>query len=113
MRWSPIGTFASKEMSGSAVTIAATRARSPSFVTAGEGTFRVWLIDSKKRKLRGINVKFGKIRRDVNCIVIDDKDEYIYCGTTSGDIVKARWFISFTKFSVRLCIDHKYCSSTG
>lgn len=99
-------------MSGSALTIAATRTRNPSFVTAGEGTFRVWLMDSKKRKLGGIDVKFGKIRRDVNCIVIDDKDEYIYCGTTSGDIVKARCFIGFTKFAVIPFIDRKYCSST-
>ncbi|XP_031845942.1 cilia- and flagella-associated protein 52 isoform X2 [Nomia melanderi] len=91
------GTFASKEMSGSALTIAATRAPSPSFVTAGEGTFRVWLMDPKKRKLAGIDVKFGKIRRDVNCVVLDDKDEYIYCGTTSGDIVKARLNMSQTK----------------
>nr|XP_033335885.1 cilia- and flagella-associated protein 52 [Megalopta genalis] len=84
------GGIASKESSGNALSIAAMHVSDTSFVTAGEGTLRVWLVGSEKRKLHGIDVKIGKIRRDINCAVVDDKDEYVYCGTTSGDIVKAR-----------------------
>ncbi|XP_076292526.1 cilia- and flagella-associated protein 52 [Lasioglossum baleicum] len=84
------GTLASKETSGNVLSIAAMQVCGTSFITAGEGTFRVWLVDPKERRLEGIDVKIGKIRRDINCIAVDDKDEYIYCGTTSGDIVKTR-----------------------
>ncbi|KZC13749.1 WD repeat-containing protein 16 [Dufourea novaeangliae] len=84
------GSFAGKEMSGTAFTIARTNVHNASFISAGEGTFRVWLVNPKERKLQGIDVKIGKIRRDINCIAVDEKDEYIYCGTTSGDIIKAR-----------------------
>ncbi|XP_076648661.1 cilia- and flagella-associated protein 52 isoform X2 [Halictus rubicundus] len=90
------GTMASKETSGNTLSIAAMNVCGTSFVTAGEGTFRVWLVDPKERKLEGIDVKIGKIRRDINCIAVDDKDKYIYCGTTSGDIVKARLNITDT-----------------
>lgn len=32
----------------------------------------------------------GKLRRCINCVLIDERDEAAYCGTTSGDIIKAR-----------------------
>ncbi|XP_053987938.1 cilia- and flagella-associated protein 52 isoform X2 [Hylaeus volcanicus] len=84
------GTFAGKESSGNAVTIARTNLCNASFVTAGEETFRLWRVDPKGRKLCGVDVKIGKIRRAINCAVVDEKDENVYCGTTSGDIIKSR-----------------------
>lgn len=70
--------------------IARTNIYDTNFVTVGDGTFRFWSIDSKSRKLDGVNVKIGKIRRSINCVAISENDENIYCGTTSGDIIKAR-----------------------
>lgn len=43
-----------------------------------------------------MDVKIGKIRRAINCIVVDNLDENVYCGTTSGDIIHARSFKTFS-----------------
>lgn len=64
--------------------------RDQCFMSAGENTIKVWRINPETRKLNGINVKVGKIKRSINCIVIDDRDEIAYCGTASGDIIKTR-----------------------
>lgn len=61
------------------------------FLTGGDRTLKVWRIDSKRRKVYGVNVKVGKLRRSINCIVISEKDTDAYCGTSSGDIIKARF----------------------
>ncbi|XP_076240954.1 cilia- and flagella-associated protein 52 [Calliopsis andreniformis] len=95
------GTSADKETYGIAQIIAGTN-HNTSFVTAGVGTFRFWRIDAKNRKLDGVNVKIGKIKRTINCIVISDNDENIYCGTTSGDIIKTRLNIAGSED----CIKH-------
>ncbi|XP_043258261.1 cilia- and flagella-associated protein 52 [Colletes gigas] len=75
---------------GNALMIARKNICNVGFVTVGDGTFKVWRIDPKDQRVHGMEVKIGKIRRVINCIVIDENDENIYCGTTSGDIIKAR-----------------------
>lgn len=76
---------------GHAEIIARTNVHNVNFVTAGQGTIRLWRVDPKASKLHGIDIKIGKIRRVINCVVLDDGDENVYCGTTSGDIIKARY----------------------
>lgn len=89
-------TGAGNEMSGNIVTITRANVYNTSFVIAGDKTFKLWHIDAKNRKLYGTDVKVGKIRRAINCLVIDETDENIYCGTTSGDIIQAKLFLSYT-----------------
>ncbi|XP_051157858.1 cilia- and flagella-associated protein 52 isoform X2 [Leptopilina boulardi] len=84
------GSYASTEIAGSVWTIKRTNMRDQCFMSAGENTIKVWRINPETRKLNGINVKVGKIKRSINCIVIDDRDEIAYCGTASGDIIKTR-----------------------
>ncbi|XP_012271661.1 cilia- and flagella-associated protein 52 [Orussus abietinus] len=84
------GSFASSETSGNAFTITKTNLRDQCFVTGGENTLKVWRINPESRKVYGMNVKVGKLKRSINCIVINEKDEEALCGTTSGDIIKAR-----------------------
>ncbi|KAG7210883.1 hypothetical protein KM043_012364 [Ampulex compressa] len=84
------GTFAGSEISGWPLRIAPARSCSRSFVSAGKETLRVWRIDVERRKVYGCNVKVGKLRRIINCVAIDGKDERAYCGTSSGDILEAR-----------------------
>ncbi|XP_076756807.1 cilia- and flagella-associated protein 52 [Xylocopa sonorina] len=84
------GAFAGTETSGNVITIARTNICKTTFATAGDRTLKLWYINSKDRKLQGIDIKVGKIKRTINCLVIDENDENIYCGTTSGDIIKAR-----------------------
>ena len=59
-------------------------------MTAGDKTLKLWRIDLEERKMYGTDVKIGKMKREINCLVINETDEYVYCGTTSGDIIKAR-----------------------
>ncbi|XP_043464838.1 cilia- and flagella-associated protein 52-like isoform X1 [Leptopilina heterotoma] len=84
------GSYASTEIAGSAWTVKRTNMRDQCFVSAGENTIKVWRINPETRKLNGICVRVGKIKRTINCVVIDNRDEIAYCGTSSGDIIKTR-----------------------
>ncbi|XP_043280984.1 cilia- and flagella-associated protein 52 [Venturia canescens] len=84
------GSVASNETAGNAFTIARMNIRDQCFITGGDTTLKVWRINPETRKVFGVNVKVGKLRRTVNCIVVDTRDEMAYCGTSSGDIIKAR-----------------------
>lgn len=77
------------------------------FVTAGDRTLKTWRINTEGRKIHGIDVEVGKLKRLINCIVVDEKDEIIYCGTSSGDIIKARSESIITikkKFTISICL---------
>lgn len=88
------GSFASSETSGNAYTITRTNIRDQCFVTGGDRTLKVWRINRETRKVYGVDVKVGKLKRSINCIVIDERDEDMYCGTSTGDIIRARYFFS-------------------
>ncbi|KAI4494894.1 hypothetical protein M0804_001095 [Polistes exclamans] len=84
------GSFASNEIAGNTYTITRMNTHGECFLTGGDRTLKVWRIDSKRRKVYGVNVKVGKLKRSINCIAISEKDNDAYCGTSSGDIIKAR-----------------------
>ncbi|KAK0095663.1 hypothetical protein PV326_007707 [Microctonus aethiopoides] len=84
------GIYASTEIAGNALTIARTNNRDQCFLTGGDGTLKVWHINSNARKVIGTNIKVGKLRRSINCIAIDKNDENAYCGTSTGDIIAIR-----------------------
>ncbi|KAI2663503.1 Cilia- and flagella-associated protein 52 [Labeo rohita] len=54
----------------------------------GSGTLRVWELDLPNRKIRPTECQTGQLKRIVKCLEIPDDDNYFYCGTTSGDILK-------------------------
>ncbi|XP_030639152.1 cilia- and flagella-associated protein 52 [Chanos chanos] len=58
------------------------------FVSAGNGTLRVWELDLPNRKIRPTECQTGPLKRIVKCIEILEDDSFFYCGTTSGDIMK-------------------------
>jgi cilia- and flagella-associated protein 52 len=35
-----------------------------------------------------LDVNFGTIKRMFTCAIIDRNDEYVYCGTTTGDVLE-------------------------
>ncbi|KAJ8682769.1 hypothetical protein QAD02_018561 [Eretmocerus hayati] len=84
------GCFASTEIAGNAYAIHRMNVRDLCFMTGGDRTLKVWRINVETRKVYGVDVKMGKLRRSINCVVVDARDELAYCGTTSGDIIKAR-----------------------
>ncbi|KAG1940756.1 cilia- and flagella-associated protein [Pimephales promelas] len=52
------------------------------------GTLRVWELDLLNRKIRPTECQTGLLKRIVKCLEIPNDDNYLYCGTTSGDILK-------------------------
>eukprot|EP00286_Rhodomonas_abbreviata_P008950 CAMPEP_0181342680 /NCGR_PEP_ID=MMETSP1101-20121128/31140_1 /TAXON_ID=46948 /ORGANISM="Rhodomonas abbreviata, Strain Caron Lab Isolate" /LENGTH=243 /DNA_ID=CAMNT_0023454175 /DNA_START=104 /DNA_END=832 /DNA_ORIENTATION=- len=57
-------------------------------ITAGKSSLRVWDFDLANRKVRPSDCNLGKLQRTINYVFVDDKDEYCYAGTASGDILK-------------------------
>ena len=51
-------------------------------------TLRVWLLDEPNRKIRPEDVNMGQIMRTVKCMEVTPDDKYVYCGTTTGDILE-------------------------
>lgn len=52
------------------------------------GTLRVWELNPKIRKVLPTDCNLGQLKRVVKCIKISDEDEFMYCGTTSGDVLQ-------------------------
>ncbi|XP_019717622.1 cilia- and flagella-associated protein 52 [Hippocampus comes] len=57
------------------------------FVSAGRATLQIWELD-EFNKIKPTDCKLSKLKRTVRCIEFAPDDEYIFCGTTSGDILK-------------------------
>mmetsp|Transcript_29735 Transcript_29735/g.41063 ORF Transcript_29735/g.41063 Transcript_29735/m.41063 type:complete len:627 (-) Transcript_29735:324-2204(-) len=57
-------------------------------VTAGSRNMDVWDFDPVNRKVRPSGCQLGQLKRVVESVVIDDRDDYAYCGTGSGDVLQ-------------------------
>ncbi|KFO77447.1 WD repeat-containing protein 16, partial [Cuculus canorus] len=79
---------ASARNAGNATVVMCSSCRDEIFVTAGNGTMRVWELDSVNRKIHPTECWTGRLRRVFTCVKIADDDSYFYVGTTSGDILK-------------------------
>lgn len=84
------GSPASKDSTGVTLCLAYLNNDDTSFVTGGDGTLRVWELNAVQRKVRPTDVATGQIKRVVKCVVVDEKDEYMYCGTTTGDLLECK-----------------------
>ncbi|XP_060883410.1 cilia- and flagella-associated protein 52 [Labrus mixtus] len=82
------GSPASAQSAGHCLTVHFSNTNDNVFVSAGSETLRVWELDVHNRKIRPTECQTGKLRRIVNCVEISEDDQFIYCGTTSGDIMK-------------------------
>lgn len=59
-------------------------------VSAGNYNMRKWEFDLPNRKLRYHEVEMGQMRRITNSLTIDDNDEFMYCGTDTGDVLQVK-----------------------
>ncbi|XP_054461063.1 cilia- and flagella-associated protein 52 [Anoplopoma fimbria] len=82
------GSLASAQSAGNCLTVQYSSTNDNVFVSAGSGTLRIWELDLPNRKIRPKECQLGKLKRIVKCIEISEDDQLIYCGTTSGDIMK-------------------------
>jgi len=57
-------------------------------VTGGINNLNVWDFDRTNRKIRPTDCRLGQLKRITKSIVVDEYDEYMYCGTTSGDLLQ-------------------------
>ncbi|XP_008686226.1 cilia- and flagella-associated protein 52 [Ursus maritimus] len=73
---------------GYATTVIFSRCRDEMFVTAGNGTIRVWELDLPNRKIWPTECQTGQMKRIVMSITMADDDSFFYLGTTTGDILK-------------------------
>ncbi|XP_066909450.1 cilia- and flagella-associated protein 52 isoform X2 [Halyomorpha halys] len=89
------GTFSSNKNAGDALTLAALNLRGICFLSGGVYTLKVWTLNPKNRAVSSIDVTLRKIKRKINCIIVDDNDEFAWCGTSTGDIMKVK--LNFSK----------------
>lgn len=75
---------------GVATALRPARARSQYFVVTGDNTLRLWTLDMDRRAVHGLDASFAKIKRKILCVEIDRPDEYAYCGTSTGDVLKVK-----------------------
>nr|Q95JL5.1 RecName: Full=Cilia- and flagella-associated protein 52; AltName: Full=WD repeat-containing protein 16 [Macaca fascicularis]BAB63111.1 hypothetical protein [Macaca fascicularis] len=73
---------------GNATNVIFSRCRDEMFVTAGNGTIRVWELDLPNRKIWPTECQTGQMKRIVMSIGMADDDSFFYLGTTTGDILK-------------------------
>lgn len=60
------------------------------FVVAGDNTLKLWTLDPDRRIVDGLDAVLAKIKRNVLCVEIDCTDEFAYCGTGTGDVLKIK-----------------------
>ncbi|NXK99042.1 CFA52 protein, partial [Mesembrinibis cayennensis] len=82
------GSPASAHSAGSMTVVVCSSRRDEMFVTAGNGTIRVWELDLANRKIRPTECQTGQLRRVIKCVKVADDDNYFYVGTSSGDVLK-------------------------
>ncbi|KAH0789582.1 cilia- and flagella-associated protein [Histomonas meleagridis] len=58
------------------------------FVSGGDLNLRYWTIDERNIKITAEDAKLDQVKRIITCIQLDSKDQYVYCGTTTGDVLK-------------------------
>jgi len=62
--------------------------RNDRLVTAGNYHLRVWQVDVGMPKLHAMDAKMGNMKRVIQCITVDESDEFAYCGTKTGELLK-------------------------
>nr|CAD7446903.1 unnamed protein product [Timema bartmani] len=84
------GNLSNTGTSGDAAVLYTTNQRGLCFVSGGINNLRVWTINPQLRNLQVVEVALGMIRRHIHCMVIDERDDFLFCGTTTGDIMKVK-----------------------
>ncbi|KAF6718023.1 Cilia- and flagella-associated protein 52 [Oryzias melastigma] len=77
---------ASSRIAGPCLVVQYSNTNDNIFVSAGSGTIRVWELDN--RNIRFTDCKIGKLQRNVKCVEISKDDQFMFCGTTTGDVLK-------------------------
>lgn len=79
-----------KSTAGVSTVLKPAHSRNQCFIVAGENVLRLWTFNKQKRSMYGLDVSFAKLKRKILCVAIDDSDDYAYCGTSTGDMLKLK-----------------------
>jgi WD40 repeat protein len=82
------GTTASKDSSGLTTCLATFNQDDEHFATGGQQVMRVWKIDAERKKCTAGDCQLGQVKRILKSITVDDADQFMYCGTTTGDLLE-------------------------
>jgi len=86
------GSSSVRSTAGVSTVLRAIGSRNRCFVVAGDNMLRLWTLNREQRSLGGLDTSFAKIKRKILCIDIDRMDEYVYCGTSTGDVLKVKLY---------------------
>ncbi|XP_069181761.1 cilia- and flagella-associated protein 52-like [Procambarus clarkii] len=68
-----------------------TAPRTPTLmVVGGTRTLRAWSLNSHTNRLTPTPISLGLLERNYTCLQVEAREELLYAGTTSGDVVKVR-----------------------
>ncbi|XP_066256318.1 cilia- and flagella-associated protein 52 [Euwallacea similis] len=84
------GAHASRGVQGEATVLLPMMRRGQCFVTAGDCHLAVWTINVEARNVKSIDVSMSKLKRKVLCIDRNEQDDVMFCGTSTGDVLKIR-----------------------
>lgn len=84
------GSSSVKSTAGHTTVLKPVHVRGECFIVAGDNTLRLWTLNQDQRNIQGLDASFAKIKRKILCAVIDRSDEYAYCGTSTGDVMKIK-----------------------
>ncbi|CAK9011788.1 Cilia- and flagella-associated protein 52 [Durusdinium trenchii] len=59
-----------------------------SLVTGGNYHVVIWQFDLANKKLRPTQANLGQMKRITTNVLIDHEDKFVYCGTTTGDLLQ-------------------------
>ena len=62
--------------------------RNDALITGGIYNLIVWKYDKPNNKLRPHDVQLGQLQRVFKSLTVDYEDKYVYCGTSTGDILQ-------------------------
>lgn len=82
------GQTATKETTGDALKLCALHNKGRAFISGGDQNLRLWNIDLTTRRIQAQDVAVGKLRREYTCMKINARDDIMYVGSKSGDVVK-------------------------
>ncbi|XP_050433048.1 cilia- and flagella-associated protein 52 isoform X2 [Adelges cooleyi] len=88
------GSSSVKSTAGYTTVLRSVHLRGECFIVAGDNMLRLWTLNKEQRNVQGLDASFAKIKRKILCAEIDYMDEYAYCGTSTGDIMKIKLNLS-------------------
>lgn len=86
------GTQVARGIQGEANVLQAMISRGSCFITGGDGHLAVWTIHKTTRNTSSVDVAMSKLKRNILCLDTNERDEFCFCGTTTGDVLKIRLY---------------------